>query len=323
MVIDIVIFSAGLLLLSFGAKWLVDGASAITLGFGIRPVIVGMSVVAFGTSMPEFVFNIAATMNNSSDLGLGNIVGSNIANIALVLGVSSLIKPLEINQKVVKKELPITIAVTLLFLFMALDGQISSIDGGILVFLFGLFFIYLIKNGQEYSEDLDIDIDLDEQVSPDIELTPKNLTKDIVLIIVGLVGLIGGAQLMVNSSINIAKVFNISELVIGVTIVAIGTSLPELAASVVSSFKAEGDISLGNVLGSNIFNILMVIGFLSLFSPVLAQGEFTISLHFTFMVALTLLIWPILKFSAKITRVHGVFLIAVYLVYMYLSYTFV
>lgn len=321
MVIDILVFTAGLLLLSFGAKWLVDGASAITLGFGIRPVIVGMSVVAFGTSMPEFVFNIAATVNNSSDLGLGNIVGSNIANIALVLGVSSLIKPLDIDQRVVNKELPITIAVTLLFLFMALDGEISSIDGGILVFLFGLFFIYLIKNGQEYTEDIDIDIDLTD--SSKVELTPKNLTKDIVLIVIGLVGLVGGAQLMVDSSVSIAKVFNISELVIGVTIVAIGTSLPELAASVVSSFKSEGDISLGNVLGSNIFNILMVIGFLSLFSPVLAQGEFTISLHFTFMVALTLLIWPILKLSRKITRIHGVFLIAVYLVYMYLSYTFV
>lgn len=319
MLIQILTFIAGLILLAGGAKYLVEGSSSTAISFGIRPLIVGMTVVAFGTSMPEFVFNLAATIAGNDDLGLGNIVGSNIANIALVLGVSALFKPIKIDKTIVKKEYPIVVGITLIFTLLALDRNISEIDGMILTLLFILFFVYLFKDNTNGHRIIEPEINVDVSNLEEIKNTNFRL-KEIAIAAAGLIALIAGAKLMVDSSVFIAKSFNVPELVIGLTIVAVGTSLPELAASVTSSIKNESDISLGNILGSNIFNILFVIGILSIFAPTPADGIYTLSFHFPFMLAITLALWPILYFRKSITRLDGLVLLIVYIIYSYLSY---
>ena len=313
MIISILILTAGLVLLTLGAKWLVEGSSALAIGFGIRPIIVGMTVIAFGTSMPEFVFNLAATLKGSNDLGLGNIVGSNIANIGLVLGISALIQPIKIDKKLIKVEYPFVFGTSVLFFLLALDGEIGLYDGIVLSLIFVLFLWYMFKNSAVVEGDLLADIPKEVDKSK----TPKHIG----LSILGLVLLISGARLMVESAVDIARALEIPELIIGLTIIAIGTSLPELAASVVSTIKQEGDISLGNVLGSNIFNILFVIGILSLFMPTLAEGSTTLTLHFPAMLIMTALLYPLLLFKTHISRMDGFLFLVLYVAYMVLCYT--
>lgn len=312
MFLTTVIFVLGLVLLALGAKWLVEGASGLALSFGIRPIIVGMTVVAFGTSMPEFVFNLAATLKGSNDLGLGNILGSNIANIALVLGVCALIQPIKINKNLIKVEYPFVLGTAVLFFLMALDGVIGKVDGIILTSIFIVFIIYMIKNGAIPVEHLQA-----EAPDPSKKIPAA---KQVFIAILGLSLLVLGAHLMVDSATTIARALQISELVIGLTIIAIGTSLPELAASVMSTIKKEDDISLGNVLGSNIFNILFVIGILSIFLPTLAEGETTLTLHFPAMLFVTILLLPLLRFKKEISRLDGAFLLVLYVTYLFLCY---
>ncbi|TNE70887.1 calcium/sodium antiporter [bacterium] len=316
MLVTLAIFALGLVLLTLGAKWLVEGSSGIALHFGIRPIIVGMTVVAFGTSMPEFVFNLAATLQGSNDLGLGNIVGSNIANIALVLGVSAIINPIKIDKSLIKVEYPIILATSVLFYLMSIDGQIGQLDGIILFAIFIGFLVYMIKTGSNGNMEGLVEI-------PETESTKsKSSAKNIGFAILGLLLLIGGARLMVDSAVEIARTFHVSELVIGLTIIAIGTSLPELAASVMSTLKKEADISLGNVLGSNIFNILLVIGLLSIFIPTQAEGDTTLFLHFPAMLLVTLLLLPLLWLKEYISRLDGVLFVILYVIYLFLCYKF-
>jgi cation:H+ antiporter len=314
MFFTIALFVLGLVLLSLGAKWLVEGSSGIALHFGIRPIIVGMTVVAFGTSMPEFVFNLAATLQGSNDLGLGNIVGSNIANIALVLGVSAIIQPIKIDKSLIKVEYPIILGITILFFLMALDGAIGQFDGIILALIFVGFLIYMIKTSSNGSVEGLVEL-------PEIDENKSSSTKNILFSLLGLTLLIIGARFMVDSAVEIARFFHVSELVIGLTIIAIGTSLPELAASVMSTIKKEADISLGNVLGSNIFNILFVIGLLSIFLPTLSEGETTLTLHFPSMILITLLLGPLLWLKNHISRIDGILFVSLYIIYLYLCYT--
>lgn len=314
MLLTIGLFVLGLVLLSLGAKWLVEGSSGIALHFGIRPIIVGMTVVAFGTSMPEFVFNLAATLQGSNDLGLGNIVGSNIANIALVLGVSAIIHPIKIDKSLIKVEYPIILGITILFFLMALDGAIGQFDGIVLALVFAGFLVYMIKTSSNGSVEGLVEL-------PEVDSTETSSKKNILFAVLGLVLLIVGARFMVDSAVEIARFFHVSELVIGLTIIAIGTSLPELAASVMSTIKKEADISLGNVLGSNIFNVLFVIGLLSIFLPTLSEGETTLTLHFPAMILVTLLLGPLLWLKNHISRLDGILFVSLYIVYLYLCYT--
>ncbi len=314
MLLTIGLFVLGLVLLSLGAKWLVEGSSGIALHFGIRPIIVGMTVVAFGTSMPEFVFNLAATLQGSNDLGLGNIVGSNIANIALVLGVSAIIHPIKIDKSLIKVEYPIILGITILFFLMALDGAIGQFDGIVLALVFAGFLVYMIKTSSNGSVEGLVEL-------PEVDATETSSKKNILFAVLGLVLLIVGARFMVDSAVEIARFFHVSELVIGLTIIAIGTSLPELAASVMSTIKKEADISLGNVLGSNIFNVLFVIGLLSIFLPTLSGGETTLTLHFPAMILVTLLLGPLLWLKNHISRLDGILFVSLYIVYLYLCYT--
>jgi len=310
MLLDLLLFTVGLVLLTFGAKWLVDGASTLALSLGVSPLVVGMSVIAFGTSMPEFVFNMTSSSTDASDLAIGNIVGSNIANIALILGITAVLKPVEISRSIMKKEYFFMVLTAIMFLALALDGEISRSDGAVLAVIFVGFLYWLFKTGK---------------VVEDLDIVPKkkidaNWIKNIALIILGLAGLLLGAHLMVESATSIALSLGISEMVIGVTIVAIGTSLPELAASMAAIVKNQSEMSLGNIVGSNIFNVLFVIGFVSLFAPLTISDAWTLPFHMPVMLVIILMVVPLYLVSKRINKVGGVILLLMYALYLYFCY---
>jgi cation:H+ antiporter len=311
MLIDILIFTVGLVFLTVGAKILVDGASHIALAMGVSPLVVGMSIIAFGTSMPEFVFNLTSSTTDASDLAIGNIVGSNIANIALILGIVGILKPVTISSSIIRKEYPFMALTALMLFAFSLDGNISRTDGAILAVIFVGFLYWMFKSGKVV-EDAAV---FDQVSKPKPEWLRNGL-----FILGGLAGLIYGADLMVDSATSIALSLGVSEMVIGVTIVAIGTSLPELAASVAAIIKKENDISLGNILGSNIFNVLFVIGFVSIFSPLTVADIWTLPFHMPYMLAVVLLILPLYVFFKSINRTGGVILLVVYAVYLFYCY---
>lgn len=313
MELHILLFVGGLFLLTVGAKWVVASSGNIALSFGIQPFIIGVSIIAFGTSLPELVFNIAAQINHSSDLGLGNIIGSNMANLALVLGASAIIRPIRLERRIIKREFPILLAITIIFYLFSLDHIISRTDGFIMLILMGLYVFYLVKSAG-------VDPDFTIPIAVQDKEHQKKKWMDGIKIIAGLVLLITGARFMVESSISIAKVLGISELVIGLTIVAVGTSLPELAASISASYHNESDLSVGNVIGSNIINILLIIGMISAADSITIKNPLTLSLYFPLLLGLTLILFFVILFRGKLSRTEGIILVLFYFVYTYLCY---
>jgi cation:H+ antiporter len=311
MLLNILIFTVGLVFLTAGAKILVDGASRIALALGVSPLVVGMSIIAFGTSMPEFVFNLTSSTTDASDLAIGNIVGSNIANIALILGITGILKPVQISSSVMRKEYLFMALTAFMLVAFALDGEISRTDGVILAIIFIGFLFWLFRSGKVV-EDAEAFVGV---AKPE----PKWLINSS-FIGGGLLGLIYGADLMVASATSIALSLGVSEMVIGVTIVAIGTSLPELAASIAAIVNKENDISLGNIVGSNIFNVLFVIGFVSLFSPLTVSDIWTLPFHMPYMLAVVLLIIPLYIAFKSINRVGGFLLLTSYAIYLLFCY---
>ena len=251
MIIDIFFLLIGTTMLYFGADWIVRSSVSIAKKSNIAPMIIGLTIVAFGTSLPELIVSITAALNDSSSLSVGNAIGSNIANIGLVLGLSSFIFPISCVYKKIKKDLWINIIITIIFALFAFDGLISRFEG-MIMFLCLIYYILLC-----ISEEKD-----DEEI-PDNIISNNRI---FLYLLGGIFVLAYGADLFVDGAISLAKKLGISEAVVGVSIVAFGTSLPELATSVVAAFKKESDISLGNILGSNIFNILCVLGISSMIS---------------------------------------------------------
>lgn len=312
MLLQAFIFLIGLGFLYLGAEWLVKGAAILALRYGIRPLVVGITVVALGTSMPEFVVNFFAAMTGEDSLALGNIVGSNICNIALILGTSSLVIPLAVSPGTLKKEYPIMMAVLGLFYVVALDGVISKLDGLLLVGGLIAFFLFLI-------------LDAKRHVGPPVKKgasdvhpaeRPHSLWQKVGLVVGGIIMLALGARLMVYAAVNVANMLGIEPVIIGLTVVAIGTSLPELAASVVSAMKQEADISVGNVLGSNMLNVLFVVGLISLFQPLQVDAT-SLAIHFPIMIIFGLLLLPIAWTQFRITRMEGGFLLAGFVGYVF------
>jgi cation:H+ antiporter len=299
----------GLIALFIGAEGLIRGASALALKVGIPPIVVGLTVVAFGTSSPELVVSLKAAFLGNSSISLGNVIGSNIANIALILGISALIKPLDVHATVIRREIPIMIGITILLLLLLLDGELTLFDGLILVF--GII-IYSVLNIVLARKEKSIEVENEFREGLKSRL---NVPVSITLIIVGLGFMILGANLFVTSAITIAKIIGVSDAIIGLTIVAIGTSLPELITSVVASFKNESDIAIGNVVGSNIFNILGILGTTSLIISVSTSGINIIDFGVMLFAALILL--PLSKSGFKISRIEGMFLLAGYVFYIY------
>lgn len=313
MVVDILIFLVGLTLLYFGAEWLVAGASTIALRLGITPIVVGCTVVAFGTSAPELVVCLAAVVTNSDDISVGNIIGSNIANLALIIGAAAVIRPIEIHSAIIRREYPVMLAATLVLCGVAFDGELSRLDGILLLALMGGYVVYMFIIARK---------EMQQGATPDLasevegfNTTSSSTGKDVVKIVLGITGLTAGAYLMVNSAVSIATVLGVPELVIGITIVAIGTSLPELATSTVAAYKDESDISVGNVVGSNVFNSLLVLGTVSAIASI-AVGEDVVRWDLWVMLGVTLLVWPVLWTRRRVSRGEGVVLLAAYFAYV-------
>lgn len=299
----------GLITLFIGAEGLIRGSSALALKIGITPLVVGLTVVAFGTSTPELVVSLRAALLGNTSITLGNVIGSNIANIALILGVASLIRPLDVHAKVIRKEIPIMIAFTILMILLLLDGEIGFIDGVIFVLaLLAYTIINIILARKEKNAEV-------ENEFRDGLKTKLNTLVSIIMIVAGLGLLILGANLFVNGAIAVAKSIGVSDAIIGLTIVAIGTSLPELITSIVASYKNESDIAVGSVVGSNIFNILGILGITALVISVNAEGIKLIDYGVMFSASLILL--PLSKTGFKISRLEGAFLFFGYLVYLY------
>jgi cation:H+ antiporter len=305
----VILLLLGLILLFIGAEALIRGSSALALRFGISPLVVGLTVVAFGTSSPELVVSINSSLKGNGGIALGNILGSNICNIALILGTSALIKPLIVQAQVVKREIPIMIGVSVLLFILSLNNEISRLEGfiffaGIIVYI--IISIYLSKK-EKNSE-------VKKEFEESIPNQGGNLWKSVLFVIAGLGLLAVGAKIFVDGAVAAAERMGVSQVVIGLTVVAIGTSLPELITSVVAAFKNEADIAIGNIVGSNVFNILSILGVTAIISPVSTSDAGLID--FSLMLLTAILLLPLSWSGYKLSRWEGGFFFAGYIVYM-------
>lgn len=311
---DVTFIVVGLVFLYYGAEWLVQGGSALALRLGIAPLVIGLTVVAFGTSSPEMLVAIQASLQDKGDITVGNALGSNICNIGFVMGVVALIIPLSVQAQVVKREIPIMLAATLLALYFIYDRNISTVEGWI---LFSLIFVYTIFSLWDASRSKGDP--LAEQAEEEVETTKFGVWFEVFLLVGGLVVLGIGADLLVRGSVNVAKVWGVSEAVIGLTVVAIGTSLPELATSIVAAMKKEADLAVGNLVGSCIFNILCIIGLAAVIQPISNVDINWVDLGT--MTLVSVLVLPFAWSSMKVERWEGGLFLLIYVVYM--GYLFV
>ena len=309
MLLQIILFFAGLAGLYFGAEWLVKGASRFASSFNIKPVVIGLTIVAFGTSTPELVTSVIAGIKHSSDIAMGNVIGSNIANIGLILGLSAIVQPLKIDMKLIYREMPIVVGISMLLYFMGWNGTLSRREGCILLIGILAYTCYVYRAALKESKT--IELEYEEFIG-----VKDNVAKDIFLIIIGIGALVGGAYLLVHSAIYFARVIGISELVIGLTVIAVGTSIPELATSLVAAIRKESDISVGNVLGSNIFNILAVLGIAAIIQP-LQVNSASLRIDMPVMLFFSIFLIPIITWKSVLTRGQGVLLLIGYCAYVF------
>lgn len=317
MLLDIFAILVGFALLIWSADLFVDGASAIAKNMDVSPLLIGLVIVGFGTSAPEMLVAVFASAGGSPGLAIGNALGSNITNIALVLGVTTLLVPLHVHSGILKREMPVLMGIMLVILVMFIDGTLSRIDG--LILAVGLVLVMTWLGKQALKETTDPLSDEFEEELPVIA-TPKAG----MMLAVGLLILLGSSKLLVWGATNIAIELGISDLIIGLTIVAIGTSLPELAATIMSAYKKEHDIALGNIIGSNIFNMLGVLAFPALIAPgALPEGVLTRDLPWT--IGLTLLLFMLafgFKSAGYLSRFKGAIFLGCFIAYevvLYLS----
>ncbi len=313
MLLPIVALVVGLILLVWSADKFVDGASETAKYIGISPLVIGMVIVGFGTSAPEMLVSALAAIGGNTGIALGNAYGSNIANIALILGVSAMISPIIVAPNLLKKELPILVAVTFLTIFLLWDGFLSRFDSIILLIVFVGIMGWTIYSGMKNKDDTNTEKD-DNCEGDDC----PSIKSSILWLIIGLLVLIASSRLLVWGATEIAAIFNVNDMIVGLTVVAIGTSLPELASSIAAARKGEDDIALGNVIGSNLFNTLAVVGIGGSIHPFTIPAE-TLTRDMPIMLALTLSLF-ILGYAGKgkkgcITRFKGVILFSVYMIY--------
>ena len=307
--LNILLLIFGLFLLLKGGDFLIIGSERISRNHGVKPIIIGMTVVAFGTSLPEFFVSFMANIKGSQAIGLGNIIGSNIANIALILGIAALFQSLKIDRDTLKKDFPIVFGVSLIAFLMMLDGVISRLDGTILTAGFIAYLMYVYFKAKSGKEDL-----LEEEIGHS-----KKHWHNYALVIVGIIGLYFGADLTIANGTIIAKIFGVSDLVIGLTIVAVGTSLPELAATIAAIKNNNHEIGVGNIVGSNIFNILFVLGINSIVKE-FAVDSTNIYIWGPLMLVITLLLFPLFGKKLELNRKGGIILLAIYAAYTTMTF---
>ena len=313
MIVSVILIVIGFAMLIVGANFLVDGSSNIAKKFHIPEIIIGLTIVSIGTSMPELFVSLTSALDGFPDMAVGNVIGSNVANLLLILGMSAIVNSIAFKRETRLIEIPICLVVTIAFMILCNIGQdITRIDAIFLVILFVLFIAYTIvmaKKGEQFDKE-------DEQEQIKEEDTKGNTLKDIILIILGVVLLKVGGDFTVDNAVNIANMFNWSEKLIGVTILAVGTSLPELVTSVSAAFKGNSDIAIGNILGSNIFNMLLIIGVSALISPITYNLSYNRDLIILLIATIVLALFPLIPPKNKMSRMNGTIYLALYVGYL-------
>ena len=314
MVLLVAYCMAGFVLLYFSAEWLVKGASSLARSLGVTPIVIGLTVVAFGTSAPELVVSLVSSIKGKSMIAVGNVVGSNICNIALVLGLSAVLNPIKSDPSVVRRDIPIMLAISLYLLLLTYNSTLGRIEGATLfigIILYTFMNYSLAKKERASAAGIVSEL---EEIGY-VASRPKQL----ILIAIGIAGVVGGAQVVVDSAVYIMTELGVSEKFIGLTIVAFGTSLPELATSVVAAMRGKMDISIGNLVGSNVFNIMSVLGAASLVRPIPIPGGFVESglwIDYLMMMFTSFLPWLMMRKDYTVTRSNGALLLLCYSGYL-------
>jgi cation:H+ antiporter len=314
MLLQAVLFCAGLVALYFGAGWLVKGSARLARSFGVGPLVVGLTVVAFGTSAPELVVSAVAAARGEGDIALGNVVGSNVLNLALIIGAAAMLRPMAVRMSLVYRESPVMVAAALALPLLGLDGTISRLDGALLLVAFAGYLVFVVRAArresgaveEEYRE-FQAEEDIERRENPRRGARLPNLGWTVL----GIAALLVGAQLMVDAAVYFARIAGVSDLVLGLTVIALGTSLPELATSTVASVRDEADIALGNALGSNIFNVLCILAVAALVRPIAVPAAL-FRFEVPFLVAVSIL-FPLLAWTRRrIGRPEAGLLLACY-----------
>ena len=305
-----ILIVGGLVLLFFGADWLVKGAVTMALHLGLSPLIVGLTVVALGTSLPEALVSVQASLDNQGGIALGNVIGSNILNIALILGLSALIQPLKVDSHLVKADVPLLVGASFLLMVLLEDFHISRMEGALL--LLGIVF-YVCGNIMTVKRTSPEEDKIEGMEIP--EDPSKNLLRDIGFLILGLIALAFGSNFLVSGAVDLARLWGLSEALIGLTIVSIGTGTPELATALMAAYRKTADIAIGNAVGSNLFNIMFVVGLAGLVAPMDATGINSSDLYVMF--GLTILLLPTVWTGLVLDRKEGFLFVAIYVAYLY------
>lgn len=303
----------GGVMLYFGAEWLVKGAAGLARAFGVSALAIGLTVVAYGTSAPELSVSLLAALEGQSEIALGNVVGSNIANIALILGITALIAPPFVDKTLIRREVPVMIASAMVVLVVLLNGIISRLEGGLLLIGAIAFTVFTLRTAKAVPPEGELVKEAREELEDEQVEGPK--WKLVLYAIAGLGILVVGGKVFVDGAVGLATLFGMSERVVGLTVVAIGTSLPELAASVVAALRGHSAMAIGNVIGSNIFNILLILGGASLASPISASLE-AIRVDLAVLIGLTLLASLLLRKERVISRLEGGILVSSYAAFL-------
>lgn len=304
MIQGVLLLLLGLVILTAGAESLVRGAATLALRLGIAPLVVGLTVIGFGTSAPELVISATSAFQGKTDISLGNVIGSNICNIALVLGLAAMVKPMKVTSRTVKAEMPISLVLTAGVWGLAYTGErIERWEGVLLIVVFGLFMFYCVKTAKSEVDEVEME-------------TGKPAQWPWFLVLLGIAGLIAGANTFVEGAIMIAKELHIPNRIIGLTVIAIGTSMPELATTVMAAVKGQADLGLGNVIGSGLFNILLVLGVVAVISPI-AVSPAVLALDFPVMFGVLLAAMPMAWLGYDINRYEGFALVSMYVAYMW------
>nr|WP_178114158.1 calcium/sodium antiporter [Pseudomonas sp. SST3] len=307
---------AGLVLLVAGAEVLVRGAAKLAAQFGIPPLIIGLTVVAFGTSAPETAVSVQASLNGSGDIAIGNVLGSNIANVLLILGMTSLVAPLIVSRQLIRLDVPIMIGASLVTYALAWDGALSRLDGALLFAAVIAYTLFLIISSRRANAAATADDEFAKEFGLDAQPKPYASLINAGLVLAGLVLLVTGSNFLVEGAVSLARALGLSELVIGLTVIAVGTSLPELATSILAAIRGERDIAVGNIVGSNIFNLLCVLGLASLVSPqAIGVAANALAFDFPVMIAVALACLPIFFTGYSINRWEGLLFLAYYVAY--------
>lgn len=299
---------AGLGLLYLGAQILVKGGAALALRLGLNALVVGLTVIAYGTSSPEMVVSVSASLQDNGAIAIGNVVGSNICNIALILGVCALVSPLSASAQIIRREIPIMIGVSVLLAAMLWDEQLSRLEGGVLLAGIVVYTVLTVREARAETKGK-----AEQEYGEDFPAGSMGLGKSVLLVVAGLGVLVVASQLFVGGAVVLAKSWGVTEAVIGLTVVAVGTSMPELATSLVAAVRGHGDVAIGNVVGSNIFNVLGILGIAALINPIDTSGLSRVDLATMVVAALAML--PAARSGGVISRLEGAVLLFAYFGY--------